>query len=33
MRNSVHGTSLFSSKDRDQFLALLVDFVNGLASP
>jgi hypothetical protein len=24
---------LFSSKDRDQFLTLLIDFVNSLASP
>ena len=31
--NNIHGTRLFSSKDRDQFLTLLTDFVNGLASP
>jgi len=31
--NSIHGTGLFSSKDRDQFLTLLIDFVNSLASP
>jgi hypothetical protein len=31
--NNVHGTGLFSSKDRGQFLALLIDFVNSLASP
>lgn len=32
-KNSIHGTDLFSSKDRDQFLTLLIDFVNSLASP
>jgi hypothetical protein len=31
--NNIHGTGLFASKDRDQFLTLLTDFVNGLASP
>jgi hypothetical protein len=31
--NNIHGTSLFTSKDRDQFLTLLLDFVNGLANP
>jgi hypothetical protein len=31
--NSVHGTGLFSSKDRDQFLSLLIDFVNSLTRP
>jgi hypothetical protein len=31
--NSIHGTDLFSSKDRDQFLTLLIDFVNSLAGP
>jgi hypothetical protein len=31
--NNTHGTSLFTSKDRDQFLTLLLDFVNGLANP
>ena len=31
--NNTHGTSLFTSKDRDEFLSLLVDFVNGLAHP
>jgi hypothetical protein len=31
--NSIHGTNLFSSKDRDQFLTLLIDFVNSLTSP
>ncbi len=30
--NDTHGTNLFSSKDRQPFLALLLDFVNGLAS-
>jgi hypothetical protein len=28
-----HGTDLFRSKDADQFLTLLIDFVNSLASP
>jgi hypothetical protein len=31
--NRIHGTDLFSSKDGDQFLTLLIDFVNGLANP
>ncbi len=31
--NNIHGTDLFYSKDRDQFLTLLIDFVNSLASP
>jgi len=31
--NNIHGTRLFSSKDGEQFLTLLADFVNGLASP
>jgi hypothetical protein len=31
--NSIHGTDLFSSKDRGQFLTLLIDFVNSLTSP
>jgi hypothetical protein len=31
--NSIHGTGLFASKDRDQFLTLLIDFVNSLAMP
>jgi hypothetical protein len=31
--NNTHGTSLFNSKDRDQFLTLLLDFVHGLANP
>jgi hypothetical protein len=31
--NRIHGTGLFSSKDRDQFLTLLTDFVDGLAMP
>ena len=30
--NSSHGASLFYSNDRDQFLTLLLDFVNSLAS-
>jgi len=29
----VHGTDLFSSKDGERFLNVLIDFVNGLASP
>ncbi len=31
--NRAHGTDLFSSKDGEQFLTLLIDFVNGLAAP
>jgi hypothetical protein len=31
--NSIHGTDLFHSKDDEQFLALLIDFVSGLANP
>jgi pimeloyl-ACP methyl ester carboxylesterase len=31
--NRAHGTDLFSSKDGGQFLTLLLDFVNGLATP
>jgi hypothetical protein len=31
--NRAHGTDLFRSKDGDQFLTLLVDFVNSVASP
>jgi hypothetical protein len=31
--NNIHGTWLFSSKDRDQFLTLPLDFVSSLASP
>jgi hypothetical protein len=31
--NSTHGSSLFYSEDRDQFLTLIIDFVNGLANP
>jgi len=31
--NSAHGASLFYSNDRDQFLTLLIDFVNALAQP
>jgi hypothetical protein len=31
--NNTHGTSLFTSKDRDQFLTLLLDFVNSLPNP
>ena len=29
----VHGTDLFRSQDSEQFLTLLVDFVNGLVNP
>ena len=31
--NRVHGTDLFHSKDSEQFLSLLIDFVNSLANP
>ena len=31
--NRAHGTDLFRSKDSEQFLALLLDFVNSLANP
>lgn len=31
--NRAHGTDLFSSKDGEQFLDSLIDFVNSLASP
>jgi hypothetical protein len=31
--NRAHGTDLFSSKDGERFLSLLIDFVNSLASP
>jgi hypothetical protein len=31
--NRAHGTDLFSSKDGEAFLFLLLDFVNGLPSP
>jgi hypothetical protein len=31
--NRVHGTDLFRSQDSEQFLTLLVDFVNGLVNP
>lgn len=31
--NNIHGTGLFSSKDRDQFVTLLINFVNSLANP
>jgi hypothetical protein len=31
--NRAHGTDLFSSKDGEQFLTLLIDFVNSLAAP
>lgn len=31
--NRDHGTDLFSSKDGEQFLTLLIDFVNSLANP
>jgi len=31
--NSAHGTNLFFSGDREQFLSLLIDFVNDLAHP
>ena len=31
--NRAHGTDLFSSKDSEQFLTLLIEFVNGLANP
>lgn len=30
--NRAHGTDLFSTKDGEQFLTLLIDFVNGLAA-
>jgi len=31
--NRAHGTDLFTSKDSEAFLNVLIDFVNGLASP
>ena len=31
--NRAHGTDLFRSKDNEQFLTLLLDFVNSLANP
>lgn len=31
--NSAHGASLFYSNDREEFLTLLIDFVNSLANP
>jgi hypothetical protein len=31
--NRAHGTDLFSSKDGEQFLSLLIDFVNELTAP
>jgi pimeloyl-ACP methyl ester carboxylesterase len=31
--NRAHGTDLFRSEDTEQFLTLLTDFVNGLATP
>jgi len=31
--NRVHGTDLFHSKDSEQFLTMLINFVNGVANP
>lgn len=31
--NSLHGSGLFYSKDSEEFLTLLIDFVNSLANP